>query len=46
MAYDFKPFEKRIKEIEERLQKELAGVRTGIPHYHTSKQKARTNRAF
>lgn len=29
MAYDFKPFEKRIKEIEERLAKELAGVRTG-----------------
>lgn len=29
MAYDFKPFEKRIKEIEERLQKELGGVRTG-----------------
>lgn len=29
MAYDFKPFEKRIKEIEERLQKELSGVRTG-----------------
>ncbi len=29
MAYDFKPFEKRIKEIEERLGKELAGVRTG-----------------
>lgn len=29
MAYDFKPFEKRIKEIEERLAKELASVRTG-----------------
>ena len=29
MAYDFKPFEKRIKDIEERLGKELAGVRTG-----------------
>lgn len=29
MAYDFKPFEKRIKEIEERLIKELGGVRTG-----------------
>jgi ribosome recycling factor len=29
MAYDFKPFEKRIKEIEERLAKELSGVRTG-----------------
>lgn len=29
MAYDFKPFEKRIKEIEERAGKELAGVRTG-----------------
>lgn len=29
MAYDFKPFEKRIKEIEDRLQKELASVRTG-----------------
>lgn len=29
MAYDFKPFEKRIKEIEERLAKELGGVRTG-----------------
>lgn len=29
MAYDFKPFEKRIKEIEERLGKELASVRTG-----------------
>ena len=29
MAYDFKPFEKRVKEIQERLAKELAGVRTG-----------------
>jgi ribosome recycling factor len=29
MAYDFKPFEKRIKEIEERLGRELAAVRTG-----------------
>lgn len=29
MAYDFKPFEKRIKEIGERLAKELSGVRTG-----------------
>jgi ribosome recycling factor len=29
MAYDFKPFEKRIKEIEDRLAKELGGVRTG-----------------
>lgn len=29
MAYDFKPLEKKIKEIEERLKKELAGVRTG-----------------
>lgn len=29
MAYDFKPLEKKIKEIEERLAKELAGVRTG-----------------
>ncbi len=29
MAYDFKPFEKRIKEIEERAAKELSGVRTG-----------------
>lgn len=27
--YDFKPFEKRLGEIEERLQKELASVRTG-----------------
>lgn len=29
MAYDFKPFEKRIKDIEERLKKELGSVRTG-----------------
>ncbi len=29
MAYDFKPFEKKIKEIEERFARELAGVRTG-----------------
>ena len=29
MAYDFKPFEKRIREIEERAGKELAGIRTG-----------------
>jgi len=29
MAYDFKPFEKRIREIEERSGKELAGIRTG-----------------
>lgn len=29
MSYDFKPFEKRIKEIEERLGRELASVRTG-----------------
>lgn len=29
MAYDFKPFEKRIKEIEEKAQKEMAGIRTG-----------------
>jgi ribosome recycling factor len=29
MAYDFKPFEKRIGEITERLGKELSGVRTG-----------------
>lgn len=29
MAYDFKPFEIKIKEIGERLQKELSGVRTG-----------------
>jgi ribosome recycling factor len=29
MSYDFKGFEKRIKEIEEKLGKELGGVRTG-----------------
>ncbi len=29
MAYDFKPFEKRIKELEDRATKELAGIRTG-----------------
>ncbi len=29
MAYDFKPFEKKIAEITERLSKELSGVRTG-----------------
>ena len=29
MAYDFKPFEKRIGEIGERLGKELSSVRTG-----------------
>ena len=29
MAYDFKPFEKKIKEITERLARELGGVRTG-----------------
>lgn len=29
MAYDFKPFEKRIADITERLGKELSGVRTG-----------------
>ena len=29
MAYDFKPFEKRIAEVAERLSKELSGVRTG-----------------
>ena len=29
MTYDFKPFEKRIREIEERAGKELAGIRTG-----------------
>lgn len=29
MAYDFKAFEGRIKEITERLTKELSGVRTG-----------------
>lgn len=29
MAYDFKPFEKRIADLTERVGKELAGVRTG-----------------
>ncbi len=29
MAYDFKAFEKRLKEIEEKAAKELAGIRTG-----------------
>jgi len=29
MAYDFKPFEKRIAEIADRLSKDLSGVRTG-----------------
>jgi len=29
MAYDFKPFEKKIKDIEERLGKELSSIRTG-----------------
>lgn len=29
MAYDFKPFEARIKEITERLVGELGGIRTG-----------------
>lgn len=29
MAYNFKPFEAKIREITERLSKELAGVRTG-----------------
>lgn len=29
MPYDFKPFEKRIKEIEERAKEVLAGIRTG-----------------
>lgn len=29
MAYDFKPFEKRIAEILDRAAKDLAGVRTG-----------------
>ncbi len=29
MAYDFKPFEKRIAEITEQLAKEMAGIRTG-----------------
>jgi ribosome recycling factor len=29
MAYDFKGFEKKIKEIDERLGRDLSGVRTG-----------------
>lgn len=29
MAYDFKPFEKRLKELEERAQKEMGAIRTG-----------------
>ena len=29
MAYDFKPFDARIKEITDRLHKELSGIRTG-----------------
>jgi ribosome recycling factor len=29
MAYDFKPFEKKIADITDRLTKELSGVRTG-----------------
>lgn len=29
MAYDFKPFDKRIAEVIDRLGKELAGIRTG-----------------
>lgn len=29
MAYDFKPFEKRIKELEERATKEMGAIRTG-----------------
>lgn len=29
MAYDFKPLEKRLKEIEERAGREMAGIRTG-----------------
>lgn len=29
MTYDFKPFDKKISEIGERLVKELAGIRTG-----------------
>jgi ribosome recycling factor len=29
MAYDFKPFEKRLKELEEKAGKELSGIRTG-----------------
>ncbi len=29
MAYDFKPFDGRIKEITDHLEKEMAGIRTG-----------------
>ncbi len=29
MAYDFKPFDKKLKEIEERGGRELSGIRTG-----------------
>ncbi|MBX4192007.1 ribosome recycling factor, partial [Candidatus Parcubacteria bacterium] len=29
MAYDFKPFDKKIAEINERLGRELSGIRTG-----------------
>jgi len=29
MAYDFKPFEQRIKEVDERFLRDLGGVRTG-----------------
>ncbi len=29
MAYDFKPFEKKIADISEKLQRELSGIRTG-----------------
>src|SRR3989344_5480604 len=29
MPYDFKPFDKRLKEVEEKLVRELKGVRTG-----------------
>jgi ribosome recycling factor len=29
MAYDFKPFEAQIKNVQDKLGKELAGVRTG-----------------
>lgn len=29
MAYDFKPFEKKLVEIEERFVRELSGIRTG-----------------
>lgn len=29
MAYDFKPFDKKIAEINEKLQRELSGIRTG-----------------